>query len=251
MGDFVQAGRKLHFREAGAGFPLLLLPGNTASAAHHTADLDRLGQRYHVYAFDAYGVGESERADVWPSDWWALAARDSAALMRAQGHTRWVTLGTSGGAVTALLQAALFPEAVRLVVADSCTPSWTLEAMRQVIATRNLKLPEQIAFWRAGHGDDWEQVVDADSDLMLRFAEAGGDWFGGQLAEVRCPALLTGSFADDAIPNAGERLFEMARQIPQASLFISSHGGHPLMWSAADIFYAVLEPWLAQQLGGV
>ena len=248
MGYIVHEGRRLFFREVGEGFPLLVLPGNTASSAHHLADLDRLGQRYHAYAFDPYGTGQSDRTAVWPLDWWALAARDSAALMRAQGHNAWVTLGTSGGAITALWQAILFPEAVRLAVADSCTPCWTLDGLRQVVATRNQKLPGQIAFWRAGHGDDWEQVIDADSDLFLRFGESGGDWFGGRLAEVRCPALLTGSFADSAIPNPGERLFEMARQMPQADLYISHRGDHPFMWSGAETFYAVLEPWLARNL---
>lgn len=248
MGDWMNDGRRLHFREAGSGFPLLILPGNTASSAHHLADLDRLGAQYHVYAFDPYGTGQSERAAVWPQDWWGLAARDSAALMQAQGHAQWAVLGTSGGAVAALMQALLFPDAVRLVVADSLTPSWQPDAMRRVVAARQQRLPGQIAFWQAGHGDDWEQVVDADSDLFMRFAASGADWFGDRLAGVRCPTLLTGSFADSAIPNPGERLFEMARQIPSADLYISGRGDHPFMWSEADAFYALLLPWLARQL---
>lgn len=248
MGMFLHEGRRLFYREHGSGLPVLILPGNTASSAHHAADLERLGQRYHVYAFDAFGCGGSERADVWPLDWWALAARDSAALMRAEGYTQWATIGTSGGAVTALWQAIQFPEAVACVVADSCTDGWTLPAMQQVIATRNQKLPEQIAFWRSGHGDDWEQVVDADSNLMLRFAESGGDWFGGRLAAVRCPALLTGSFHDGAIPHCAEDMLRMARQMPAAALHLSHLGDHPFMWAAADAFYAEVEPFLAAHL---
>ena len=96
--------------------------------------------------------------------------------------------------------------------------------------------------------DDWQQVVDADSHLLLRLAQRGGDWFGGRLGEVRCPVLFTASLRDDALPDVAQQVCGMARQVCGSRVFFASEGGHPLMWShpedlrrAVDCFLAALE----------
>lgn len=50
MPFFRWLNHRLHEREQGAGEPLLILPGNTASSAFHSGELDYFGQHYHPTA---------------------------------------------------------------------------------------------------------------------------------------------------------------------------------------------------------
>lgn len=74
------------------------------------------------------------------------------------------------------------------------------------MATRLQYTAGQIAFWTMAHGDDWEQVVGADSDLLRRFDASGGDWFAGRLREIRCPVLFTASLHDNLLPDVGAQV---------------------------------------------
>jgi hypothetical protein len=49
-------------------------------------------------------------------------------------------------------------------------------------------------------------VVEAASALLLRFGQAGGDWFGEGLADIRCPVLFTANLADEMQPDMGARM---------------------------------------------
>ena len=54
-------GVKLHYLEAGAGQPLVLIPGWSQTAAMYRHQLDGLGQSYRVIALDMRGHGESDK----------------------------------------------------------------------------------------------------------------------------------------------------------------------------------------------
>jgi len=244
---FVHHDRRLFYRQQGSGPLLLILPGNTSSSATHQSELAHFGQRYHAVALDFWGTGRSDRAETWPDDWWAQGARDAATLVKHLGYKECLAVGSSGGGVVALLMAIQFPGYVRAVIADSCVERLPPERLRAEVATRARRTPEQAAFWRCAHGDDWQQVVDADSHRLLRLAQRGGDWFGGRLGEVRCPVLFTASLRDDALPDVTQQVCGMASQIRGSRIFFASEGGHPLMWSrpedlkqAADCFLAAL-----------
>ncbi len=242
------SNRHLFYRERGDGRLLFILPGNTSSSAHHEGELAHFGQRYRAVTLDFWGTGSSGRIPVWPDDWWEQGARDATALVERLGYEHCVAVGTSGGAVVALLMAILSPERVQAVIADSCVERWPPVQLQAAVAERDRQTPEQEAFWRYAHGDDWQQVVDADSGLLLRLAQRGGDWFDGRLREIRCPVLFTASLRDEALPDVERQVRAMVRQIPDSRVFFASHGGHPLMWSrpgdfrrAADCFFHTLD----------
>jgi pimeloyl-ACP methyl ester carboxylesterase len=244
MPYFKHEGHRLFYREQGQGELLLILPGNTASSACHAGELDYFGARYHAVSLDFWGTGRSDRIDAWPDDWWGQGARDAAALVEHLGYERCRVMGTSGGAVVALLMAAAFPERVSAVVADSCVAHSPPERLRAEVQARAARRPEQVAFWQHAHGDDWASVVEADCDLVLRLAARGGDWFGDQLAAIRCPVLFTASLRDEALPDVGAQLCAMARQIPHSRVFLVDAGGHPLMWRRAEDFWRVVDCFL-------
>ena len=249
MPHFVYHSHTLFYREQGRGTLLILLPGNTASSACYEGELEYFSRHYHAVSLDFWGTGQSDRIDIWPDDWWEKAVYDVAGLIEHIGEENVVLVGTSGGAVIALLAAILLPKRVRAVVADSCLERYPAALLRMVVAERTQRTDKQIAFWRLAHGDDWEQVVNADSERLRRIALRGDmDWAQGQLRKIGCPVLLTASLCDKSLPDVGQKLCRMAEQIPLSRVFLVNAGDHPLMWSRREDFFSVCSYFLKDAL---
>jgi len=56
-------GVKLHYLEAGTGSALVMIPGWSQSAMEFKHQLEGLSDKYHVYAIDMRGHGDSEKPD--------------------------------------------------------------------------------------------------------------------------------------------------------------------------------------------
>jgi pimeloyl-ACP methyl ester carboxylesterase len=246
MPDFQWAGQRLSYREQGEGELLLVLPGNTASSACHEGELAYWSDRYHVASLDYLGTGGSERVPIWADDWYDQGAHQAAALVDHLGYSTCVAMGTSGGAVVALLMAALYPDRVRAVIADSFGERYPRELVQTtLIENRAHRTPGQVEFWKAAHGADWEQVVDADTEMLVRLAGRGGDWFKGHLERIRCPVLLTASREDELVSDAGQQALAVAAQVADCRVFVDAAGGHPLMWSRPRDFRAVSDYFMS------
>lgn len=245
MGSFLWRSHRLHYRAAGAGEPLLILPGNTASSACHAGELEHFGRRWQAVSLDFLGTGRSDRLAAWPATWWVDGARQAAALLDHLGAERGAVLGTSGGGIAALWMAILFPERVRAVIADSCVARLPPEALAGVAQDRARRTPDQVAFWHSAHGDDWAQVVDADTALFAPHLASGLDWFAaGDLGRIACPVLLTASLADSLLPEVAAQTTAMARQIPGCRLLLVNAGDHPLLWSRPAEARAAIDSFL-------
>lgn len=242
---FTLQQRRIHYREQGQGELLLILPGNTASSACHLAELEHFGQRYHAAALDYLGTGQSERLATWPATWWQDGAHQAAALADHLGAERLWAVGTSGGAIVALWMAILYPQRVRGLVADSTLQVFPPELVRHNVTLDRAQRSEgQVAFWRHAHGEDWAQVVEADTALIEGLGASGGHWLEGRLSEVTCPVLITASRQDDLLPGVAADSQRMLAQMPQARLYLHHEGGHPLMWSQAATFRAQADLFL-------
>jgi pimeloyl-ACP methyl ester carboxylesterase len=158
-------------------------------------------------------------------------------------------MGTSGGAVTALLLAIHFPDKVRAIIADSFSPFLSMDvAFERIIKDRRNRTSMQKQFWEFAHGPDWEQVIEADSKMIMQFAESGGDWFAGRLNEIRCPVLLTASLQDSTFPKLEQKIKWMSEQLAECSVFLHTQGGHPLMWTEPEAFRTACDAFLDELL---
>ncbi|MHB0878140.1 MAG: alpha/beta fold hydrolase [Anaerolineae bacterium] len=245
MPHFEHDGHRLFYREQGEGPALLLLPGNTASSAHHEGELAYYGQKHRAISLDFWGTGASDRLPRWPDDWFDLAAADAAALIEHLGVGPCLVMGTSGGSAVALLVAITYPHLVCAVVADSFVPYWQPEWLQREVANRLPGTPGQVAFWRQGHGDDWRRVVAADGDMLLRLADRGGDVLSERLSQVRCPALFTASLRDESLPDVARQVPEMVLQVTGSVAYLTGEGSHPLMWSRPDVFRRAADCFVA------
>ena len=249
MPHFYHNEHKLFYRQAGRGPVLLILPGNTATSACHSSELDYFGQTYHTVSLDFWGTGQSDHFFPWPDDWWEQSVHDAVALIKHLGASQALVMGTSGGAIVALLTAILYPTLVRGVVADSVVEHFPAPFLSDEIKERARRTKDQISFWSWANGVDWEDVVDADSDFLLRFEQAGGDCFQGRLKEICCPVLLSASLGDTSLPDGESQIRRMAQQIPYSQLFFTTTGSHPMMWSRPDDFRPAASCFLANLVG--
>jgi len=110
---------RLHVVEGpGVGPPLVLLHGATNRWQEWLPILPQLEQRWHVYAVDLRGHGQSgPAADVAGYHLGRFAA-DIAALLRERVEEPCLLMGLSWGALTALFAAQLAPDRVRALVLE-------------------------------------------------------------------------------------------------------------------------------------
>ena len=104
-----------HFIEAGRGEPLLLLHGNGEDSRYFSGQIDALAQRFHVYALDTRGHGQTPRGSA-PFTIRQFA-EDLLGFMDAH-EIEWAhLLGFSDGGNIALVFALRHPERVgRLIL---------------------------------------------------------------------------------------------------------------------------------------
>ncbi len=245
MGYFKYKDKQVHYREAGKGTLLLILPGNTASSAAHLDEINYYKDNYHVVSIDFLGTGLSDRVRTWKVDWWRECANQVSALITHLGKDEALIMGTSGGAITGLDFAMHYPGQCRGVIADSCM-AYCDETMVKinVVEERKQRLTDQVQFWQYCHGDDWASVVDQDTDMMVRFAKEDGDWYKGQLSKIKCPVLLSGSKQDELLDDYEGQIVQMLKEIKLGSSYIHYSGGHPFMWTKPKVYRDIANQFL-------
>jgi len=237
MPYFTYQSMRIHYARAGKGPPMLLLPGNTGSSAIQRGEIRHFSRWFDVVCPDYLGYGRSDRLAELPPEFWWENARMLTELVDHLCVRECVVVGTSGGSLIGLNLAVVAPEAVRCVVADSCPGDrMSAEWAQWLVAQRTNDDPEASRFYRAAHGDDWRQVIDADSAMFLATTRAGNLPCRGKLNEVSCPVLFTAALADHMIEHIEEGVCEAARQIKHAKVVLVSGGAHPLMWSHPELF---------------
>ena len=244
MSYFKYKDKQIYYEESGEGTPLILLHGNTSCGKMFDPIVPALSAKYRVIVPDFLGNGRSDRLDRWPSDLWFDWAKQVKALCDHLGLEKIYLTGSSGGALAAINVALEYPELVNVVIADSFMGLMADPVITGQIRTGRAKAKQFEGFanyLRSIHGDDWEDVFDADTDAVLRHADEIGTFIHRPIEELKVRMLLTGSLEDDMFP-AGhcKRLFEeICAGTDMAEMHIFEYGGHPAMMSNMDEFIRI------------
>ena len=250
MSSFHYEGKKIYYEEIGNGKPLFLLHGNTACGKMFAPILPMLSEKHHVIVPDFLGCGQSERCEKWSSDLWYEWSRQATALCKYKGFEKVDVIGSSGGAIAAINMALENPDMVNTIVADSFEGlSANSDITEQIrIGREYAKQNEDFRrMLKLMHGDDWESVVDADTEAIIAHAENIGAFFHKPIDELKVSMLLTGSAKDEMFP-AGHyhKLFEsICRRTCMAKSHIFEQGGHPEMMSNMKEFISLCEEFFA------
>ena len=244
MSYFEHEGNRIFYEEIGEGKPLILLHGNTASSKMLAPIIPLFSEKHHVITMDFLGCGQSDRLREWPADLWYEWSKQVVALCDYLNFAKVDLIGCSGGALVAINVALENPERIDAVVADSfegikASPSIT----EQISIGRNYAKQNEgfCSMLNAMHGDDWEKVLDADTEAVVNHAKTVGDFFHRSFSELQAKMLLTGSAEDEMFPKGHyEELFHnICSQTSFAKSYIFEHGGHPAMMSNMEEFVSM------------
>lgn len=257
MSYFRYKEKNVYYTEVGSGKPLLLLHGNTASSNMFLSIAPLYADKNNVILIDFLGHGKSDRLDIFPTDLWYDEAQQLIAFLRDKGYAGANIIGSSGGALVAINAALEAPELIEKVIADSFEGEFPLKEVTQSLAAGREASKHNEgarAFYRAMHGDDWERVVDCDTDAILRHEKQRGRFFHRELTELKADILLTGSRQDEFLaalsPDYFDRTYgDMLGKIGHGKMHLFDTGGHPAMLSNQAQFVSLSQHFFEQKSG--
>ncbi len=212
---------------------LFLLHGNSVSSKMFKSEIHIFQKYYNVVVFDYPGLGQSQRVSHFRDDYWNYNSLCLEELIKHLNITDKIDIvGTSGGALTGLNYITRNSDKVRKFIADSFMGYGVNLEESQIIVSRRTRAKSQLmssAFWKSMNGEDWEQVVDQDIDLMVRCGTKSIKTIQGDFKNVVCEVLCVAAISDELIPHTDIKVKEVADDIPNSSLKIYDFGKHPFM----------------------
>ena len=245
MSYFTFDNKKVYYTEFGTGTPLLLLHGNTASSNMFAEIVELYKKDFKVILIDFLGHGKSDRLSEFSVDLWFNEAEQVISFLKEKQYTKVNLIGCSGGALVAINVALEAPEFINKVIADSFEGEKPLKVVTDNIETEreNSKQDENAKiFYTNMHGVDWVQVVDNDTNAMIKHAKEIGKFFHKDLQSLKVDILLTGSKGDEFVsalaPNYFETVYEqLITKIGHGKIHLFETGGHPAMLTNQENFY--------------
>src|SRR5689334_4218518 len=186
-----------HYREAGnAGAPpLILLHALTYDARDWDEIALFLAQRYHVFALDQRGHGQSARPGTYSFE---LMCDDLRVFADALDLSRFTLIGHSMGGGVACLFATQWPERLEQMVLEDSAPINPSEAIN--LPEPPKEAPGEVPF-------DWNMLV----SVMNQIRTPNPSWWY-DLPKITVPTLIIGGGSTSEVPQ--ERLAQAARLIP-------------------------------------
>ncbi len=192
MSYFIYQSKKIYYSEQGLGKPVVFLHGDTASSKMFELLLPLYTDNFKVILIDFLGNGKSDRVEEFPVDLWQEQARQTIALLEHLRYGKVNLVGTSGGAWVAINAALERPDLVERVVADSFDGRTLAEDFADNLVKERsaAKKDEQAAgFYEWCQGEDWERVVDKNTEALLRCAKEKKPLFWKPLEQLKIPCF--------------------------------------------------------------
>ncbi len=255
---------EMHYLEAGAGEPLVLIMG---FGADHTAwgfQIPAFAERYRVIAFDNRGAGQTDAPDRPYTT--RMMAGDTAGLMDVLGIDRAHVIGLSMGGMIAQELALARPERVRSLHLGCTLSRPDAYTLALTAAWRDIRTSLDRAAWLRTLGlwlfapatyRERPDLVDTvlQNSLANPHPQSLTGFLGqsdavaahdalNRLGAIRCPTLVSVAEEDILVPPRFSR--ELAARIPGAALRIVPGAGHGYFLERADTFNALCLEFLAR-----
>lgn len=248
MSYFNYQFKKIYYTQMGCGEPVLFLHGNTASSRMFELLLPLYEDKFHVILIDFLGHGKSDRLEEFSPQLWMEEAKQTIALLEYLKLGKVNLVGTSGGAYVAINVALERPELVDKVVADSfdgrtLADDFSDNLMQERIGAKKDEMG--VGFYQWCQGEDWERIVDMDTNALVQCAKEKLPLFSKPLSSLQVPLLLMGSEGDEMSRSDFQDEYHAIAGETSAELYMFSEGGHPAILSngeqAAEIICKFLE----------
>lgn len=237
MSYFKYKNENVYYCEIGTGKPVMFLHGNAVSSKMFKPILSLYKNNFKVILIDFLGSGKSDRVETFDTDLWIDQGKQVTKLIKYLGYDKVNLIGTSGGAWAAINAALYCPELINKVVADSFDGRKLGDTFKEDLIEERISAKKSIFtkyFYKWCHGEDWENPVDKDTEVLIKMAEEDVPLFYRPIKELSVPLLLTGSMKDemikkDFITEYEEIIFE----IGAGDIHIFEKGKHPAIISNA------------------
>lgn len=244
MAFFTFEDKKVFYQEIGAGEPLLLLAGNTASSKMFRSITGKYSKDFKVILIDFPGHGKSDRVEKFDLDFWYYNSRVCYELIDYLKLYKVAVIGTSGGALVAINLCLEHPDRIKYLIADSFEGEYPLDSYLTSLESDREKGKKNLLarlFWFSNHGFDWEKIVDQDTEMMLDFSKQGKSFFHKSFSELIVPTLLTGSKQDEYCDYL-EKIYEALKmKNDKLEIHMFDKGKHPAMLTNKDAFYELVK----------
>lgn len=237
MSYFNYQSKNIYYSEQGTGRPVVFLHGDTASSRMFELLLPLYTEEFHVILIDFLGHGKSDRLCTFAVDLWQEQARQTIALLEHLQYGKVSLMGTSGGAWVAINAALERPDLVDQVIADSFDGRTLAEDFGKSLVKerREAKQEEQaVGFYQWCQGEDWEKIVDMNTEALLQCAEEKRPLFWKPLERLVTPMLLMGSAKDEMVRSDLGAEYETIAQLTGAEICMFKEGFHPAVVSNAE-----------------
>ena len=238
MAYFDYNGKKVFYREIGEGKPCMFLHGNTASSRMFEPVLPLYTTGRKVILIDFAGNGRSERLLAFPDELWIDQGHQIVELCRKLNCAKVDLVGTSGGAYAAVNAALECPGLFDRVVADSFTGNRLPEDFAEAIlkereAAKKDKGSREFYEWN--QGEDWERVVDLDTEVLVNYERKHTRIFHRPIEQIQVPLLITISREDEMLAkDMDAECSYLCNSNPLIHCRIYDTGAHPLIYSRAE-----------------
>lgn len=248
MTYFIYQSKRIFYKEIGVGKPLIMLHGDTASSVMFEFLLPLYQENFRVVLIDFLGNGKSDRIEKFPENLWITQAEQVIALIEYLRIQKANLIGTSGGAWVAINTALKRPDLIDRVVADSFDGRTLHKNFAEnLLQEREFAKHDDQAkqFYEWCQGEDWETVVDLNTQALTKCAVNQIPLFCRPLETLSTPILFTGSLEDDMCrKNMVEEYTEMNRLVQNGTVHIFKTGGHPAIMTNAELFSKVVTEYL-------
>lgn len=248
MTHFNYQSKRIFYKEIGVGKPLIMLHGDTASSVMFEFLLPLYQENFRVILIDFLGNGKSDRIEKFPENLWITQAEQVVALIEHLKLQKANLIGTSGGAWVAINTALKRPDLIDRVVADSFDGRTLHENFAEnLLQEREFAKHDNHAkqFYEWCQGEDWETVVDLNTQALTKCAVNQIPLFCKPLETLSTPILFTGSLEDDMCrKNIVEEYTEMNRLVQNGTIHIFKTGGHPAIMTNAEFFSKIVTEYL-------
>ena len=220
----------IYYREAGAGFPLLILHGGWGYEVYpFDRAIEALSGRFRILIPDRSGYGRSTPISKLPVDFHQRAAAETIRFLDALNIQRAVLWGHSDGAVIAALLGLTAPQRFAALILEAFhytkAKAGSVDFFRSMIAEPEIVGRRAMSALARDHGPQWREVLARNATAWLDIVQSpAGDLYDGRLPELQVPALfIQGSLDPRTEPGDLEAI---RRDLPQATLRIIENAGH-------------------------
>ncbi len=220
----------------GKGAPLVLIHGNTYTAAMQERLARRFADEHEVFCIDLLGHGQSARPDnLFSRHYFAMQGEALADVLAALFPDNAAPVfGMSAGGISALNAICHQPDRIAALILDGVfrrVSEATVAAHHHSRATISSTWDR---YMRSQHGDEWWPHLRDGVDRAIAELHVSGTIVAPCLKKIQVPTLIFQGGKDPFVPN--DQAYAIVSAIPQAHLVYDAKAGHLVAWRHPDAF---------------